>query len=88
MLPSGATPPEVSPQKSASTFYDSAFREISGMLDGIERLSVKRAVFLQEWAYLDGELDYDEYCSGIDSTAQAIIHFIRANNLQNFPDGR
>lgn len=87
VLPSGATSPEAGPQKSASSFYDSAFREISGMLDGTERLSVKRAVFLQEWAYLDGELDYDEYCSGIDSTAQAIIRFIRANNLQNFRTG-
>lgn len=87
VLPFGATSPEVSPQKSASSFYDSAFREISGMLDGTERLSVKRAVFLQEWTFLDGELDYDEYFSGIDSTAQAIIRFIRARNLQNFRTG-
>lgn len=87
MLPSGATPPVVSPKYSASKFYDIASKEISGMLDGTQQLSIKRAIFLQEWAYLDGEPDYDEYCSGIDSTAQAIIRFIRANNLQNFRTG-
>lgn len=83
----GAVTSQNTPDYSDTSLYEVALKEMSGMLDGTRQLSVKRAVFLQEWAYRDGELDYDEYCAGIDSTAQAIMRFIRANNLQNFRTG-
>lgn len=45
--------------------YQQAYLEMAAMLDGRSPLSIKRAVFLAEWAYLDGALDYDEYCYGM-----------------------
>ncbi|GAB0478688.1 hypothetical protein KML24005_23750 [Alistipes onderdonkii subsp. vulgaris] len=46
--------------------YETAYAEIADMLDGKSSLSIKRAVFLAEWAYLDGNLDYDWFCSKIN----------------------
>ncbi len=57
------------------------------MLDGKAPLSIKRAVFLAEWAYLDGELDYTAYSAQIDSTAAALKRFMQANNLHQFRTG-
>jgi len=39
-----------------SSLYNVAYLEISDMLDGKKPLSIKRAVFLAEWAYLDGKV--------------------------------
>ncbi|WP_295962524.1 hypothetical protein [uncultured Alistipes sp.] len=41
--------------------YETAYAEIADMLDGKAALSIKRAVFLPEWAYLDGNLDYGAF---------------------------
>lgn len=35
--------------------YNRAYFEIAAMLDGNASLNIKRAVFLAEWAYLDGK---------------------------------
>lgn len=40
--------------------FDSAYNEIVAMLEDEKPLSVKRSVFLSEWAYLDGKLDYEQ----------------------------
>ena len=53
------------PGESRSRHYRQAYLEMADMLDGKIPLSIKRAVFLAEWAYLDGDLDYDAYCLGI-----------------------
>lgn len=53
--------------ESRSRHYRQAYLEMADMLDGKIPLSIKRAVFLAEWAYLDGDLDYDAYCYGIDT---------------------
>lgn len=50
--------------ESRSRHYRQAYLEMADMLDGKIPLSIKRAVFLAEWAYLDGDLDYDAYCYG------------------------
>ena len=43
--------------------FESAYKEIIDMLEGKEPLSIKRSVFLAEWAYLDGNLDYEsDFC--------------------------
>lgn len=42
----------------AEDYYVAAFNEISDMLAGRDSLSIKRAVFLAEWAYYEGKLDY------------------------------
>ena len=57
------------------------------MLEDSKPLSVKRAAFLLEWAYLDGRLSYENYCHGIDTTVIALNKFINANNLSNFRTG-
>ncbi|CCZ09756.1 uncharacterized protein BN783_01030 [Odoribacter sp. CAG:788] len=67
-----------------STLYNQAYLEMADMLDGKTSLSIKRAVFLQEWAYLDGNLDYDEYCTGIDTVATFLRNFITANGLDQY----
>ncbi|WP_418407323.1 hypothetical protein [Alistipes sp.] len=41
--------------------YETAYTEIADMLDGKAALSIKRAVFLADWAYLDGNLDYGAF---------------------------
>ena len=41
----------------AEDYYVSAFNEMSDMLAGRDTLSIKRAVFLAEWAYYEGKLD-------------------------------
>lgn len=69
-------------QQSAVSYFEQAYSEMAAMLDGGKRPSIKRAVFLPEWAYLDGKLDYVDYCSQIESTGRALQQFIRANNLQ------
>lgn len=64
--------------------YNQAYQEISDMLDGKTDISIKRAVFLTEWAYLGGELSYDDFCYGIDTVATFLRDFIEVNGLQQY----
>ncbi len=80
-------PPEITDGvqiETHSTLYNQAYLEIADMLDGKAELSIKRAVFLVEWAYLDGRLDYDWYCHKIDSTVLYINRFINVNKLDKY----
>ena len=53
----------VSQEMTAEDYYVSAFKEMTDMFDG-NNLSIKRAVFLAEWAYLEGKLDYEkDFCN-------------------------
>ncbi|MCD7971299.1 MAG: hypothetical protein LUG18_01320 [Candidatus Azobacteroides sp.] len=84
-------PPEITDGvqiQTRSTLYNQAYLEMSDMLDGKIPLSIKRAVFLAEWAYLDGRLSYDAYCHGIDSTAVFLWKFILANGLGEYKTGK
>jgi hypothetical protein len=72
----------------AQRYYDIAFNEISAMLDGKQPLSIKHAVFLAEWAYLDGKLNYEDYCDTINAAANFIQKFIRANKLEQYKTGK
>jgi hypothetical protein len=65
-------------------YYDIAFNEISAMLDGKQPLSIKRAVFLAEWAYFDGKLDYEKFCKTIDSATDFIKRFIKVNEMEKY----
>ena len=67
-----------------SSLYNAAFLEISDMLDGKQPLSIKRAVFLAEWAYLDGKLNYDEFCKTIDNAADFVKRFVIANQMEKY----
>lgn len=67
--------------------FEAAYTEITDMLDGKDSVDLKRAVFLMEWAVLDGGLDYDAYCFGIDTMAMGIKRFIEVNNLDKVKIG-
>ena len=48
--------------------FESAYKENVDMLEDKEPLSIKRSVFLAEWAYLDGHLDYEQdFCEPLQS---------------------
>lgn len=69
---------------SGNPYYEQAYTEIVSMLDGKTPLSIKRAVFIAEWAYLEGNLDYDAYCHHIDSVVAFLNKFIKANKLEQY----
>ena len=81
--PSQPQPPVVCNDK----FYQQAFDEITDMLEGEAASSVKRVVFLQEWAYLQGQLDYKAYCSEIAALATDLKVFMQLNKLDKHPIG-
>jgi hypothetical protein len=47
-------------------------------------LSIARTVFLAEWAYLDGKLDYQAYCDTIKTATTFIQKFIIVNQLSKY----
>lgn len=73
--------PDAEPAGARNRHYRQAYLEMAAMLDGQAPLSIKRAVFLAEWAYLDGALNYDEYCYGIDTAVGFLQRFIKVNGL-------
>lgn len=62
-------------------YFIQACDEIERILEGKDSLSVQRAEFLVEWAYLEGQLDYNTYCYQIDSVTTILSDFIIANGL-------
>lgn len=65
-------------------YFIHSYNEIVRMLEGKDSLSIKRAEFLVEWAYLGGNLDYKKYCNTIDSVVLLLSDFIRINGLQQY----
>lgn len=73
----------------AENYYETAYREMSQMLSGQTQPSIKRAVFLAEWAYYDGNLDYNkDFCDEIDRIVKYVRLFYDANNLRAFKTGK
>ena len=66
-------------EESRSRYYTQACQEISGMLDRKSPVSIRRAVFLAEWAYLDGNLDFGDFCRGIDTAVAYLYRFVCVN---------
>lgn len=71
-----------------SLYYKQACQEISGMLDGKSPVSIRRAVFLAEWAYLDGDLDFGDFCRGIDTVVAYLYRFLSVNELGRYKTGK
>lgn len=70
-------------------YYISAYNEIAPMLSGKKTVSIKRAVYLSEWAYYEGDLDYKlEFCDEIDRIVKFIERFYDANELHNYRTGK
>lgn len=72
----------------AEDYYVSAFNEMSDMLAGRDSLSIKRAVFLAEWAYYEGKLDYKtDFCDEIDRIKRFILSLYAVNKLYTYKTG-
>lgn len=72
----------------AEDYYVSAFNEMSDMLAGRDTLSIKRAVYLAEWAFYEGKLDYKtDFCDEIDRIKTFILSFYEVNKLQTYKTG-
>lgn len=74
------------PQKDISIeHYEEAYLEIKSMLEGKMPLSIKRAVFLSEWAYLDGKLDYEkDFCEPLQKGADYLRRMIAFNHWETY----
>ena len=72
------------PQLHNDKFFFTAFDEIAQMLDGRRNINLKRAIFLVEWAYLKGRLDYADYCSQIDIIVSKLNSFIDKNKIRGY----
>ena len=64
--------------------FSKAYNEIAHMLEGKLPLDFKRAVFLTEWSYSEGMLDYDKYCHDIAATAQTLKAFIEEKGVGQY----
>lgn len=74
--------------KTAEDYYVSAFNEMSDMLAGRDSISIKRAVFLAEWAYYEGKLDYKtDFCDEIDRIKTFIRSVYTVNKLHTYKTG-
>jgi hypothetical protein len=65
-------------------YFNKAYNEITNMLEGKLPLDFKRAVFLTEWAYLGGELDYSKFCNDIASKAQTLKVFVQEKGFGHY----
>ncbi|MBR1654934.1 MAG: hypothetical protein IJ698_00740 [Prevotella sp.] len=66
-------------------YYNNAYFEICNMLEGRIPLSIKRAVFMAEWAYLDGDLDFErDFCEPIKRGADYLKRMIAVNNWEKY----
>jgi len=65
-------------------YYKQAVDEICDMLNDKKPLDFKRAVFLTENAYYNGQLNYTEFCNEIDRIKIIITKMIEAKGLQKF----
>ncbi len=55
------------------------------MLENKQPLSIRKAVFMAEWAYLDGELDYEkDFCEPIRNGADYVKRMIAVNNWEKY----
>jgi hypothetical protein len=64
--------------------FNEAFYELKAMLEGQSALDFKRAVFLVEWAYLEGNLDYPTFCRDIDRIAADLQAFVHRKGLGHY----
>jgi hypothetical protein len=63
-------------------FYRQAFAEIGEMLEGKKPLSLKKAVFLTENAYLDNRMTYDWFSADITGNADIIKSYIEQSGYK------
>ena len=67
-----------------NAFYNKAYLELRDMLTGKQEKSMKRAVFLVEWAYERGNLNYEEYSNQIDQYVRSLQNFVKEKNVSQY----
>ncbi|MCM1146564.1 MAG: hypothetical protein NC344_01780 [Bacteroidales bacterium] len=66
-------------------YYEKAYTEMADMLEGKSPISIRRAVFVAECAYLDGNLDYEkDFCEPILKDVAYMKRWMNANNLSQY----
>lgn len=65
-------------------YYKQAIDEICDMLNDKKPIDFKRAVFLTENAYYNGQLNYTEFCNEIDRIKIIVIKMIEDKGLQKY----
>lgn len=68
----------------AGTSFDSAFEELSQMLQGNRTQDLKRAVFLVEDAWHGGTLSYETYCGQINAIVDILRNMVYAKGIAHF----
>ena len=68
--------------------YQQAYTEIVSMLEDEQPLSIKRAVYISEWAYLHGELDSVPFNKEISRISCFINRFAESNGLTQYKTGK
>lgn len=66
------------------TYFNSAYKEIHAMLEGKSKPDFKRSVFLIEWAYNQGGLDYTVFCGQISNIAYDLKAFIKERGVEKY----
>lgn len=65
-------------------YYNLAFQEINQMLKEDAPMDFKRAVFLVEWSYLQGNIDYEFFCNNISQIGKDLNKFIKEKGISNY----
>ena len=68
-------------QQHSVQYFKQSFLELQNMLDGKQDLSLKRAVFLSENAFLDNSLSYDWFCNDIATNLDVLQSFMVKEKL-------
>lgn len=63
-------------------YFKSAFNELASMIEDETKYCFKRAVFLVDWAYNEGNPSYSQYCHEIDSITNVLRAFIHINGSE------
>ena len=71
-------------QTDSVKYYKDAFAEQLQMLKGQKPISFKRAVFLTENAYYNGQLNYQTFCNTISTTGQQLKNLIKQRGLEKY----
>ena len=69
---------------SVQKIFNKAYMELEDMLNGKQKLSFKRAVYIVENAYYDNKLDYDVYLSLIEFYKDLTIAYNKVNKMTDY----
>ncbi len=65
----------------ATKYFRESLAEITEMLEGKKEMSLKKAVFLTENAYLENSRSYDWFCSDLNTNVDLIQSFMKKEGL-------